>query len=190
MIAPMDEPRFLTGKFLLAMPGIGDARFDRAVIAICSHDQQGALGIGIGHIVPQISLKALLKQFDVDSDHLADVSVYRGGPVEPQRGFVLHSLDWGGQGTVNVAGRWAMTGTTDVLRVIGKPQGPRRWLVSLGYAGWGAGQLDGEMQRHGWHIADGDAQLLFDTPVDQKWPQAFAHQGIDPRLLASESGHA
>lgn len=118
MIAPMDEPRFLTGKFLLAMPGIGDARFDRAVIAICSHDQQGALGIGIGHIVPQISLKALLKQFDVDSDHLADVSVYRGGPVEPQRGFVLHSLDWGGQGTVNVAGRWAMTGTTDRKSVV------------------------------------------------------------------------
>ena len=190
MVIPMDEPRFLSGKLLLAMPGIGDARFERAVIAVCSHDEQGALGIGIGHIVPQISLNALLKQFDIAADHLADVPVYHGGPVEPQRGFVLHSLDWGGQGTVDVAGRWGMTGTTDVLRVIGTPQGPRRWLVSLGYAGWGEGQLDGEMQRHGWHMADGDDQLLFDTPVDQKWPFAFARQGIDSRLLASESGHA
>jgi putative transcriptional regulator len=190
MIPTMEHPRFLSGKLLLAMPGIGDARFERSVIAICSHDEQGALGIGIGHIVPQIGLTALLKQFDVDADHLADVPVYHGGPVEPQRGFVLHSLDWGGQGTIDVAGRWGMTGTIDVLRVIGTSQGPRRWLVSLGYAGWGAGQLDGEMQRHGWHVADGDEHLLFDTPVDQKWPLAFAHQGIDSRLLANESGHA
>ena len=190
MVTEMDEPRFFSGKLLLAMPGIGDPRFERSVIAICSHDEQGALGIGIGHIVPQIGLHSLLKQFDVATDHMPDAPVYHGGPVEPQRGFVLHSLDWGGQGTVDVAGRWGMTGTIDALRVIGTPQGPRRWLVSLGYAGWGAGQLDGEMQRHGWHMAEGDDLLLFDTSVDQKWPLAFARQGIDSRLLANESGHA
>jgi putative transcriptional regulator len=83
-----------------------------------------------------------------------------------------------------------MTGTTDILRVIGTPEGPQRWLVALGYAGWGEAQLDGEMQRHGWHIAEGDDLLLFETPVEQKWPLAFARQGIDSRLLASESGHA
>jgi putative transcriptional regulator len=190
MITLMNDPRFLSGQLLLAMPGIGDPRFERSVIAICSHDEQGALGIGIGHIVPQIGLHSLLKQFDVPTDHMPDAPVYHGGPVEPQRGFVLHSLDWGGQGTVDVAGRWGMTGTIDVLRVIGTPQGPRRWLVSLGYAGWGAGQLDGEMQRHGWHIAEGDESLLFDVDVDEKWALAFARQGIDARLLANESGHA
>lgn len=190
MITSMDEPRFLSGKLLLAMPGIGDPRFERSVIAICSHDEQSALGIGIGHIVPQIGLHSLLKQFDVPTDHMPDAPVYHGGPVEPQRGFVLHSLDWGGQGTVDVAGRWGMTGTIDVLRVIGTSQGPRRWLVSLGYAGWGEGQLDGEMQRHGWHLANGDESLLFDADVDQKWALAFASQGIDTRLLANESGHA
>ncbi|MEK6638080.1 MAG: YqgE/AlgH family protein [Pseudomonadota bacterium] len=186
----MDEPRFLSGKLLLAMPGIGDPRFERAVIAVCSHDEHGALGIGVGHVAAQINLKALLKQFDVETDHLSDVPVYHGGPVEPQRGFVLHSRDWAGQGTIDVAGRWGMTGTTDVLRVIGTQQGPRRWLLSLGYAGWGAGQLDGEMKRHGWHTADGDDHLLFDVPVDQKWSASFAQQGIDSRLLASESGNA
>ena len=116
--------------------------------------------------------------------------MYHCGPVEPQRGFVRHSRDWAGQGTIDVAGRGGMTGTTDVLRVIGTQQGPRRWLLSLGYAGWGAGQLDGEMKRHGWHTADGDDHLLFDVPVDQKWSASFAQQGIDSRLLASESGNA
>ena len=186
----MDEARFLSGKLLLAMPGIGDPRFERAVIAMCSHDEQGALGVGIGHVVPQIGLHALLKQFDIAVDHLPDGPVYHGGPVEPQRGFVLHSLDWGGQGTVDVAGRWAMTGTIEVLRVIGTPQGPRRWLVALGYAGWGEGQLEREMQRHGWHMVDGDESLVFDPEADQKWPLAFSRDGIDSRLLANESGHA
>lgn len=186
----METPRFLVGQLLLAMPGIGDPRFDRAVIAVCSHDEQGALGIGVGHVVPQVGLHALLKQFDVPTGHLADGPVYHGGPVEPQRGFVLHSRDWSGQGTVDVAGRWAMSATIDILRVIGTPEGPRRWLVALGYAGWGEGQLDAEMQRHGWHIADGDETLLFDTDVDAKWSLAFHRQGIDSRLLSSQSGHA
>ena len=184
------DSRFLTGKLLLAMPGIGDLRFDRAVIAVCSHDEEGALGIGVGSIAPQISLHALLRQFDLPTAHVPERPVYQGGPVEPQRGFVLHSLDWGGQGTVDVAGKWGLTGTIDVLRVIGTPAGPTRWLVALGYAGWGEGQLDSEMQRHGWQLADSDDKLLFDIETDQRWKSAFAQQGIDPRLLAGESGHA
>jgi putative transcriptional regulator len=186
----MNDPRFLSGKLLLAMPGIGDPRFERAVIAVCSHDAEGALGIGIGQTVPQIRLHGLLKQFDIATDHVPDVVVYHGGPVEPQRGFVLHSLDWGGQGTVQVSNRWGLTGTIDVLRVIGTPQGPSRWLVALGYAGWGPEQLDGEMQRHGWHVTDGDDQLLFEGEVSERWTNAFARQGIDARLLAAQSGHA
>lgn len=186
----MNDPRFLSGKLLLAMPGIGDPRFERAVIAVCSHDAEGALGIGIGHLLPQIRLHGLLKQFDIATDQVPDVVIYHGGPVEPQRGFVLHSLDWGGQGTVQVGNRWGLTGTIDVLRVVGTPQGPSRWLVALGYAGWGPEQLDGEMQRHGWHVAEGDDDLLFDGEVADRWSQAFAKQGVDARLLAAQSGHA
>lgn len=186
----MVDPRFLSGKLLLAMPGIGDPRFERAVIAVCSHDGEGALGIGIGHTVPQVRLHGVLKQFDIVTKDVPNVVVYHGGPVEPQRGFVLHSLDWGGQGTVQVSNRWGLTGTTDVLRVIGKPPGPSRWLVALGYTGWGPEQLDAEMQRHGWHVADGDDELLFEGDASDRWTNAFARQGIDARLLAAQSGHA
>jgi putative transcriptional regulator len=184
------ESRFLSGQLLLAMPGIGDTRFERAVIAMCSHDDEGALGIGIGRTLPQLRLHAMLDQFEIDTGGVPDVAVHAGGPVEPKRGFVLHSLDWGGQGTVEVAGKWGLSGSIDVLRVIGRPGGPRRWLVALGYAGWGAGQLDGEMLRHGWHISDGSEAIIFDADVSTRWQAAFAAQGIDPRLLASESGRA
>jgi putative transcriptional regulator len=186
----MTDPRFLSGQLLLAMPGIGDARFERAVIAMCSHDQEGALGIGIGATLPQLRLHELLGQFGIDTDGVPDVPVHRGGPVEPQRGFVLHSLDWSGQGTVDVAGKWGLSGSLDVLRVIGRPNGPKHWLIALGYAGWGEGQLDGEMHRHGWHISDGDPALIFGLDAATRWEAAFEAQGIDPRLLASESGRA
>jgi putative transcriptional regulator len=186
----MTNPRYLAGKFLLAMPGIGDLRFERAVIAMCSHDDQGALGIGIGHFVPRMGLHNLLSQFDIPTDNIIDAPVHQGGPVEPQRGFVLHSLDWGGQGTVQVNKLWGLSGTLDILRVIGRPQGPSKWLVALGYAGWGAGQLDGEMLRHGWHVAPANHHLLFETIADQRWAAAFTSSGIDPRMLASDSGHA
>ncbi len=186
----MTDPRFLTGQLLLAMPGIGDPRFERAVIAMCSHDEEGALGIGIGAVLPQLRLHEMLGQFDIETDGVPNVPVHRGGPVEPQRGFVLHSLDWGGQGTIEVAGKWALSGSLDILRVLGKPGGPAEWLVALGYAGWGAGQLDGEMHRHGWHLADGDQAIIFGHEASARWHAAFGAQGIDPRLLASQSGRA
>ncbi len=185
-----NDERFYTGQLLLAMPGIGDHRFERAVIAICSHNEEGAFGIDIGHPAISITLRDLLGQFDIDTTDLPNVPVFAGGPVEPQRGFVLHSVDWAGQGTVNVAGKWGLSSSIDILRVIGRPEGPRRWLVALGYAGWGAGQLDGELLRHGWHIADGSNDLLFETTPDARWEGSFRNSGIDPRLLASESGHA
>ncbi len=186
----MTDARFLSGQLLLAMPGIGDPRFERAVIAMCSHDEAGALGIGIGAVLPQLRFHELLGQFDIDTRGVPDVPVHRGGPVEPQRGFVLHSLDWGGQGTVDVAGKWGLSASLDVLRVLGHPGGPKHWLVALGYAGWGEGQLDGEMHRHGWHISEGDTALIFGLDAATRWEAAFEAQGIDPRLLASESGRA
>jgi putative transcriptional regulator len=184
------EPAFLTGQLLLAMPGIGDPRFDRAVIAMCAHDENGALGIGIGQLAPRIRLHALLDQFGIAPGAAPDAPVHLGGPVEPQRGFVLHGLDWGGQDSVQVDDRWALTGTVDVLRAIAAGTGPTRWIVALGYAGWDAGQLDDEMTRHGWFATPGTDRLLFETPVETRWTAAFASAGVDARLLSTTSGVA
>lgn len=181
---------YLTGQFLLAMPGIGDPRFERAVIAICSHDADGALGIGVGATINGLTLGDVLGQFDIDPGAVGDTPVHFGGPVEPQRGFVLHSSDWGGQDSIDVAGRWSLSGTLDVLRAIADGSGPSRWLVALGYAGWGEGQLDAEMLRHGWFNAPGDTTILYDTHAPSRWHRGFAASGIDPRLLACEAGKA
>jgi putative transcriptional regulator len=188
------QPTFLSGKLLLAMPGMADPRFERAVIAMCVHDENGAVGVGIGHKRAGIGFRALLRQLDIDPGEAPDCAVHHGGPVEPGRGFVLHSTDWGGQDTLHVNGEerelFAMTGTIDVLKAIAAGKGPSRWIVALGYAGWGEGQLDEEMTRHGWFTAAGNADILFDTPTDERWAAAFKAEGIDPRLLTSETGVA
>jgi putative transcriptional regulator len=190
----IDDPAFLSGKLLLAMPGMADPRFERAVIAVCVHDENGAVGVGVGHKRAGISFRGLLKQLDIDPGGAPDCAVHHGGPVEPGRGFVLHSADWGGQDTLHVTNQsgelCAMTGTIDVLKAIAEGSGPSRYIVALGYAGWGEGQLDEEMTRHGWFAADGDQKLLFDIPTDERWAAAFKAEGIDPRLLASETGAA
>jgi putative transcriptional regulator len=193
-MAIVQGPPFLSGKLLLAMPGMSDPRFERAVIAMCVHDENGAVGIGIGHKRAGLGFRALLKQLDLDPGEAPDSPVHHGGPVEPGRGFVLHSTDWGGQDTLQVttpAGKpFAMTGTIDVLRAIAEGHGPSRWIVALGYAGWESGQLEEEMTRHGWFAADGNEAILFDTPSDERWAAAFKASGIDPRLLSSEAGAA
>jgi putative transcriptional regulator len=186
----MESPSFLTGQLLLAMPGIRDPRFEKSVIAMCSHDEAGALGITVHAHAPGVTLHKVLEQFDVSLDGLADGPVFLGGPVEPQRGFVLHSLDWGGQGTTDVAGKWGLTATIDALRAIGRPNGPSQWLLALGYAGWGAGQLDGEMKRSGWHVAPAKDELIFTLPLHERWESGWRATGIDPRLLSPEVGHA
>jgi len=190
----VEEPAFLSSKLLLAMPGMADPRFERAVIAMCVHDENGAIGIGIGHKRAGMTFRGLLRQLDIDPGDAPDLAVHHGGPVEPGRGFILHSEDWGGQDTLHVAGPdgpiFAMTGTIDVLRAIAEGRGPSQWIAALGYAGWGEGQLDEEMTRHGWFAAQGTAQILFDTPTDERWAAAFKAEGIDPRLLTSETGAA
>ena len=190
----VEQPKFLSGKLLLAMPGMADPRFERAVIALCVHDENGAVGIGIGHKRAGISFRALLRQLEIDPGEAPDCAVHHGGPVEPGRGFVLHSTDWGGQDTLQINGErgelFGMTGTIDVLRAIAEGNGPRKWIAALGYAGWGEGQLDEEMTRHGWFAARTDTGILFDKPADERWAAAFKAEGIDPRLLASETGAA
>jgi putative transcriptional regulator len=186
----MDAPASLRGQFLLAMPGIGDPRFEKAVVAMCAHDEQGALGVGIDRILPGITLHHLLEQLEIDPGFAPDCGIHVGGPVEQQRGFVLHSLDWVGEDSLIVEQRWALTSTLDVLRAIAAGTGPARWLVALGYAGWGEGQLDGEMRRHGWLATRGDEALLFAEEAPARWEAAMRSAGIDPRLLAATSGRA
>jgi putative transcriptional regulator len=184
------EYRSLAGQLLLAMPGIGDTRFSQAVIALCVHGPEGALGIGIGQILPRLRLHQLLDQLDIDPGVAPDAPIHFGGPVDPQRGFVLHSNDWAGDDTVVVTDDFGLTSTLDVLHAIAAGAGPERWLVALGYAGWGDRQLDTELTRHGWFHTALNQDLLFAVPTDERWPRAFATAGIDVRLLASTAGHA
>lgn len=186
----MEGERFLSGKLLLAMPGMADPRFERAVIALCVHDENGAVGIGIGHKRAGLRFRALLQQLDIDPGEAPDRPVHHGGPVETGRGFILHSTDWGGQDTLHVSGLCAMTGTIDVLKAIAAGRGPSQWIAALGYAGWGEGQLEEEMTRHGWLAAQGSPAILFETPTDERWSAAFKSEGVDPRLLSSETGAA
>jgi putative transcriptional regulator len=190
----MSPPLFLSGKLLLAMPGMADPRFERAVIAVCVHDENGAVGIGISHKRAGLRFRSLLKQLEIDPGGAPDTAIHHGGPMEPGRGFILHSPDWGGEDTVQVNGidgvLCAMTGTIDVLRAIAEGRGPSQWISALGYAGWAGGQLEEEMTRHGWFACDGKPSILFDTPADERWEAAFRSEGVDPRLLSSESGAA
>ena len=181
---------FLTGQFLLAMPGIGDPRFERSVIAVCSHDERGALGVGIGEVIEGLHFHDLLNQLEIAPGNAPNVPVHFGGPVETRRGFVLHSPDWGGQDSIDVAGRWSLSGTLDVLRAIAEGKGPSRWMVALGYAGWDGGQLDEELTRHGWFNTAANPGLIYDVPAEARWERAFATAGIDPRLLVGSTGTA
>lgn len=186
----MTDAAHFTGRFLLALPGIGDPRFEHAVIAISKHDSEGAMGIGVGHVINGLTVGDIFSQLDIAHDAAFDQPVHFGGPVDTQRGFVIHSQDWGGQDSIDVAGRWSVSSSLDILRAIAEGRGPTRWLIALGYAGWDEGQLDGEMVHHAWHVTQGSDALLFDTPPFDRWAEAFAGEGIDARLLAGVGGRA
>ena len=186
----VEEPKYLSGQLLLAMPGIGDPRFEKAVIAMCMHDDEGALGIGLGRIVPRIGFHELLRQFEIEAGEAPDVPIHVGGPVEPQRGFILHTPDWGGQDSVHVSDRWVLTATLDIVRAIAEGRGPSRWIAALGYAGWGARQLEQELCGNGWFSTAGTDALLYECDVKARWAAAFNNEGIDPRLLAADYGTA
>ena len=186
----MEDARYLSGQLLLATPGMSDPRFVRAVIAMCAHDANGAIGVGVGATIADLGFHDLLEQFEIEPGDSANAPVHFGGPVEPRRGFVLHSQDWGGQGTLDVAGLWSLSSTLDVLKAIAAGKGPSRWLLALGYAGWGEGQLDGELTGPGWLNVPASPALLFDTPVDGRWDAGLAAAGVDPRLLVGSAGRA
>ena len=184
------QPAFLSGQLLLSLPGIGDPRFERVVIAMCTHDRDGALGLVVNHVIPDLTVPDLMRQLDIDPGATPARPVLAGGPVEPGRGFVLHDPDYGGGSTIQVGRQWALTATVDVLRAIAAGNGPRRWHAVLGYTGWGAGQLDEEMTSHGWLNVPGDPAIVFDTALEARWPAALAGMGIAPDRLAGEAGRA
>lgn len=188
----VSDPSFLDGKLLVAMPSMGDPRFERAVIFLCAHSADGAMGLIVNKPTPELSFKDLLKQLDLRTEG-ADgaVDVFFGGPVEHARGFVLHTADYEtSDSTLRVQGRFGMTATIDILCDIAAGTGPQKALLALGYSGWGPGQLEGEIQRNGWLTCDADAAIIFDLPPASKWQAALERNGIDPRLLSSAGGSA
>lgn len=185
----MPESASLAGQFLLALPGMGDPRFHRAMIAMLVHDQDGALGIALGQ-ERDLTLHELLEDLDIDPGVAPDCAVLDGGPVKPQRGFVLHSPEWQGPGTILAGELCALSGSLEVLRAIAAGRGPQRFLVALGYAGWSGGQLEGELRQHGWQVLGGSETILYDTPADLRWTRCWQSLGIDPALLAGETGRA
>lgn len=191
VIADQEPPfRSYAGRLLLAMPDMPDPSFRHAVIALCVHDTEGAMGIDLGTTIDGVGLHSLLDNFGIDTGGVADMPVLRGGPVEPRRGFILHSLDWQNEHMVAVGDGWGLCGSLDILKDIAEGRGPSRFVVALGYAGWGAGQLDEELTRPGWFIGDAHDDIVFATRAERRWEAAFAHSGIDPHHLASQSGHA
>ncbi len=189
-LLPMTEAETLAGRLLLALPGMFDPRFARAVIAMCVHDKGGALGIAVGQLHEAVTFRRVLEDAGIDPGGIADTPVHVGGPVEPQRGFVLHSPDWSGNGTIPACPDWSLSFSQDVLRAIAEGHGPERWLFALGYAGWGEGQLEEEMHHHGWHAAESHGEVLFETEPERRWARAWAAEGIDPAVLASVTGRA
>ena len=188
----------LTNQFLIAMPGMADENFMGSVVYLCEHSPRGALGLVINK-PSDIKLKSLFEKVDLalDRQELAEQPVYFGGPVQTERGFVLHPK----QGTAEDASPYAstmsipgaaldMTTSKDVLEALSQGAGPAKVMVMLGYAGWGAGQLEDELGRNGWLTVHADPALIFDTPVERRYERAFELLGIDPRMLSTEAGHA
>ncbi|PAU95995.1 YqgE/AlgH family protein [Paracoccus salipaludis] len=187
----------LTGKVLIAMPGMTDPRFSHSVVLICAHGDEGAMGIVLNKPLPGIGFADLLGQLGIDAEGRApSVPVHFGGPVEPGRGFVLHPLPEGeganeDEGVLRIPGlRLGMTTTRNILEDIASGRGPDRAVLSLGYAGWDAGQLESEVMANGWLVAEAGDELIFGSDNARKWHQALKSLGIDPLALSTAAGHA
>ncbi|MDO5612736.1 MAG: YqgE/AlgH family protein [Paracoccus sp. (in: a-proteobacteria)] len=184
----------LTGKVLIAMPGMSDARFAKSVVLICAHSDDGAMGLVLNHPLPELDFADLLEQLGIDADAGSrGIEVRFGGPVEPGRGFVLHRVAEGGadpEGVLRIGSRLAMTTTRDILEDIAHGTGPDTAFLALGYAGWGPGQLEAEMAQNGWLTGEGADDLIFGDAHDGKWASALRAQGIEPSLLSGTAGRA
>ena len=185
----------LTNQFLIAMPGMADDTFAGSVVYLCEHTENGALGLVINKPI-DITVKNLFERVELqlESDELAGQPVFFGGPVQTERGFVLHEkLDADESpysSTLSIPGGLEMTTSKDVLEALAHGAGPKRLQITLGYSGWGAGQLEEEIGRNGWLNVDAVPEIIFDTPIEQRYERALSLLGIDPRMLSQEAGHA
>ncbi len=186
-----DEESYLTGQLLIAMPTMQDPRFARSVVYLCAHSEEAAMGLVINRLVGSMTFPDLLTQLGIDASGADEqIRVHFGGPVETGRGFVLHSTDYLHEGSLQVGGGVALTATIEILRDMAKGQGPQHSLLALGYAGWGPGQLDSEIQANGWLHVEADRDLLFGGNLDDKWEQAINKLGFDLTMLSGDAGHA
>ena len=190
-MAESNPHRHFAGMLLVAMPGMPDPRFARSVIYLCAHSEEGAMGLVVNQVADEVTFPAVIGQLGIEPDRsCADQPVHVGGPVQPSRGFVLHSADYVQDGTMVIDDGFALTATVDVLKAIASGQGPTRSVLALGYAGWDAGQLDAEIQGNGWMVAPADPEIVFDRDNESKWLRAMRKIGVDPLLLSSTAGHA
>lgn len=191
------ETSDLSGKLLVAMPGMGDPRFAHAVVFLCAHDAEQAMGLIINKPMPELSLGEMFEQLGImtGEEGLPNLPICYGGPVEQGRGFVLHEARYGADsdshaGRLAVNDDFAMTATLDILDDIAQGNGPDRAIVALGYAGWGRGQLERELAQNAWLICDAAPDLVFSVSMPRKWEAAMARLGIDPILLSAQAGRA
>lgn len=188
---------FLEDQFLIAMPGMKDDRFARAVIYVCAHSEEGAMGLVVNQ-TQQILFPDLLVQLGLMEEQEAirlppparDLVIRNGGPVDRSRGFVLHTGDYRVESSLSVAGNICLTATVDILRAISKGRGPQRALMALGYSGWSSGQLESEIVQNGWLTCPATPELLFDADIESQYDRILASIGIDIAHLSANAGHA
>ncbi len=191
MSQALSSSGYLTGQMLIAMPQMMDPRFARTVVYMCAHSSDGAMGLVVNRLFDALSFPDLLEQLNIKPTPRCDqIRVHFGGPVDAARGFVLHSADYVQETTLLVDERVGLTATVDVLKAIADGAGPRHSLLALGYAGWDAGQLDGEIRDNAWLNVTADEELLFSGEIDQKWERAIAKIGVNYSMLSGEAGHA
>ena len=190
---------YLDGRLLVAMPVMGDPRFERSVIYLCAHSSEGAMGIMVNRPAGSIDFPELLVQLNIIEkddqiklpENAETMQVLRGGPVDTGRGFVLHSSDFYlDNATLTIDDKICLTATVDILKAIASGKGPKHAILALGYAGWGPGQLENEIQGNGWLHCDADPELVFGDDVEEKYTRALRKIGIDPGMLSGEAGHA
>ena len=182
----------LTGKLLIAMPGMGDPRFEHSVVYVCSHGADGAMGLIINK-PSDLRIKTLLEQLDIPCriPVVGKRPVRFGGPVEMSRGIVLHSADYEANlHSMRISGDFSTTATLDVLEDLASGKGPLNSILTLGYSGWGPNQLEDEIAMNGWLTTEATSKLVFDVPDEEKWEAALATLGVDPLTLSASAGHA
>ena len=188
----MLEPTYLNNHFLIAMPQLLDPNFQQTVTYICEHDENGALGIVVNRPL-NLSFAELLEHLDVapaKQPEIATTQVFAGGPVQPQQGFIIHTPLGQWDATLKITDRVGLTTSADIVQALARGEGPEQSLMALGYAGWGAGQLEREIADNAWLCGPADTDILFSLPAPERWAAAAAALGVDLRLLSTESGHA